>query len=85
MSYYLLLTRSITHAQQIASQLEHSGITARYLRAPAGLSTKGCAYAVRIGPRHLQAAMGILRPGGLEPVRIFYAGEDGLYREITAF
>lgn len=85
MSHYLLLTRSITHAQRMASQLERSGITARYLRPPVGLSTKGCGYAVRIGPKHLHAAVGVLRPQGLEPVRIFYAGEDGVYQEVTPF
>lgn len=85
MSHYLLLTRSITHAQRIAEQLERAGITARYLRPPVGLSSKGCGYAVRIGPKHLRTAVSVLRPQGLEPVRIFYAGEDGAYQEVTAF
>ena len=85
MSHYLLLTRSITHAQRMADLLERSGITARYLRPPVSVSSKGCGYAVRIGGKHLHAAIGVLRPQGLEPVRIMYAGEDGVYQEITAY
>lgn len=82
MAHYLLLTRSITHAQRMADQLERGGIAARYQRAPMGLSGRGCGYAVRIGAQRLQAAMGLLRPLGLEPVRVFYADGDGVYREV---
>ena len=83
MSHYLLLTRSITHAQRMAKQLEQAGIPAQYLRPPLHLSTKGCGYAVRIGSRHLRTAAGILAAQGLEPVRIFFAGENGVYQEVS--
>lgn len=65
--------------------LERSGITARYLRPPADLSSRGCGYAVRIGANHLQMAVGLLRPQGLEPIRIYSSGEDGVYREVMNF
>lgn len=85
MSYDLLLTRSITHAQRITEALERAGIAARYLRAPMGLSGKGCGYAVRIGGKHLQAAVGVLRPLGLEPVRVVRADGQGGYQELSSY
>ena len=49
MPYYLLLSRSITHAQRMSRVLERAGITARFFRPPMGLTDRGCSYAVRIG------------------------------------
>ena len=63
MPYYLLLCRSITHAQRMNKLLERSGVTAPYYRAPAGLTNRGCSYAVRIGADHYPAALRILQSG----------------------
>ena len=83
MSYYLLLSRSITHAQRMSRVLERAGITARFFRPPMGLTDRGCSYAVRIGEGSLPAAMERLRSEGLVPMRVFYTGSDGSFSEIT--
>ena len=79
--YYLLLYRSITHAQRMSKLLERSGVTAPYYRAPSGLTDRGCSYAVRVGAEHYPASLRILRSGGLPPMRAFYSPGDGTYRE----
>ena len=81
MPYYLLLCRSVTHAQRMSALLERAGITARYYRAPMTLSDRGCGYTVRVSASHYGTAMDVLRRGGMLPVRVFYAGGDGKYRE----
>ena len=81
MSYYLLLSRSITHAQRMSRVLERAGITARFFRPPMGLTDRGCSYAVRIGDGSLPAAMERLRSEGLVPMRVFYAESDGSFSE----
>ena len=83
MPYYLLLSRSITHAQRMSRVLERSGITARFFRPPMGLTDRGCSYAVRVGEGALQAALERLRAEGLLPTRVFEALDDGTFREIT--
>ena len=83
MSYYLLLSRSITHAQRMSRTLERAGITARFFRPPMGLTDRGCSYAVRIGGDYLSAAMDCLRREGLAPMRTFRAAGDGSFSEIT--
>ena len=81
MSYYLLLSRSITHAQRMSRVLERAGITARFFRPPMGLTDRGCSYAARIGEGSLPAAMERLRSEGLVPMRVFYAESDGSFSE----
>ena len=81
--YYLLLSRSITHAQRMSRTLERAGITARFYRPPMGLTDRGCSYAVRVPPEHYPAALGLLRAGGLPPMRVFYAGSDGTFSEVS--
>ena len=83
MPYYLLLSRSITHAQRMSRTLERAGITARFFRPPMGLTDRGCSYAVRVGEGSLSAALRRLREDGLMPMRVFYTGSDGSFSEIT--
>lgn len=83
MTYYLLLSRSITHAQRMSRALERAGITARFFRPPMGLTDRGCSYAVRVGAGSLPAALERLREEGLAPMRVFYAQSDGSFSEIT--
>lgn len=82
MPYYLLLSRSITHAQRMSSTLERAGITARFFRSPMGLTDRGCSYAVRIGANVLSAAVERLRADGLQPMSIFYTSGDGIFSEV---
>ena len=83
MPYYLLLSRSITHAQRMSRTLEQAGITTRFFRSPMGLTDRGCSYAVRIKAGDLSMAMDQLRRAGLPPMRVFYDGGDGTYSEAT--
>jgi len=83
MPYYLLLTRSITHAQRLSGMLEKAGISAPFFRPPISLTSRGCGYAVRISEKNLTAAIRLLRPAGLEPVRIYYFSGNGAFREIN--
>lgn len=83
MPYYLLLSRSITHAQRMSAALERAGITARFFRPPMGLTDRGCSYAVKIAPGRIEQALARLRTQGLMPMRAFYVGGDGAPREIT--
>lgn len=82
MRYYLLLSRSITHAQRMSSTLEQAGITARFFRPPMGLTDRGCSYAVRIGGEALSLALQRLRASGLQPVRVFYYDGSGAFSEV---
>ena len=82
MQNYLLLCRSITHAQRMSSALERIGVRGRIFRPPVGLTDRGCSYAVGIGTRYLETAMRQLRAEQLLPERIFYGVGDGTYREI---
>ncbi|MCI8419896.1 MAG: DUF3343 domain-containing protein [Oscillospiraceae bacterium] len=81
MPYYLLLSRSITHAQRMSALLERAGITARFSRPPMGLTDRSCGYAVHIGAERLTAALDCLRAGGLWPSKIFYYS-GGAYSEV---
>lgn len=82
MPYYLLLSRSITHAQRMSSALRTIGINARIFRPPVGLTDKGCSYAVRVAEAGFVPAMRKLKAAELLPVRVFYTTGDGAYQEI---
>lgn len=82
LQHYLLLCRSITHAQRMSKTLEYAGVRARISRPPVGLSDKGCSYAVRIGAAFYDRAMRELAAARLLPERVFSVSDDGAYREI---
>ena len=82
MPYSLLLSRSITHAQRMSYELSEAGITNRIIRPPVGLTDKGCAYAIRLSAKNIGAALDRLQDRKLMPVRVFYAADDGAYREV---
>ncbi len=82
MPYYLLLSRSITHAQRMSGVLERAGITARFFRPPMGLTDRSCGYAVRVSADRLSAALEQLREGGLWPSKFFFL-DGGAYSELT--
>ena len=60
MTEYLILCRSLTHAQRSVRLLERRGILAAVTKAPQELSSRGCAYAVSLR-RKLEEAVQILR------------------------
>ena len=71
MESYLLLARSVTHAQQMMRGLEQAGIRSHVQRAAAGLSERGCGYTLSIAARNYPAAMQRLRNIGQKPIKIF--------------
>lgn len=85
MPYYLLLCRSITHAQRMSRTLERSGITAHFFRPPMGMTDRGCSYAVRVSENNFPAAMNQLRAEGLMPMRMLFTTGDGTFSEVASF
>lgn len=81
METYLLIARSVTQAQHMARALEACGIRAGLLRAPAGLTNRGCSYAVRIRAEQWDAARSCLTQADLRPLSI-YRREGSGYREV---
>lgn len=76
-----LIARSITRAQRMDAELRKRGITAALIRAPAGLTDRGCAYALRLRPQRMDAALKILQETGLAPYQIFVR-DGGEIREV---
>ena len=62
MTHYLITFRSLTHAQRAARVLERAGITTAVIKAPQGLSSNGCAYALTLR-RSPETALSLLRQG----------------------
>lgn len=81
MSIYLITFRSLTHAQRAARLLERGGFTATVIKAPQGLSEKGCAYAVTLRGR-VGEALTLLRGSSLRMGRVFRREADGTYTEV---
>ena len=82
MLYYLIVCRSLTHAQRTAAALERGGITARILRSPERSVVEGCSPSVKRSQRSLPEALRILQRAELSPKRIFITAGDGSYQEV---
>ena len=81
MTQYLIMCRSLTNAQKSARLLERSGITAMVVKAPQGLSTSGCGYAVLLRKR-FDEAVTLLRRNNLLNGKLFSRTEGEEYREV---
>ena len=81
MEYYLLIARSVTQAQHMTRVLNSCGIRAVLFRAPAGLTGRGCSYAVRINSERRQAARDCLDRAQLRPLAVF-TKEGNRYVEV---
>ncbi len=81
MTQYLILCRSLTHAQRAARTLERAGITATVIRAPQGLSSSGCAHGVILRKRLVEAVR-ILDQNRLSYGKLYQRGPDGSYEEV---
>lgn len=80
MTQYLITFRSLTHAQRAARLLERSGVTVAVIRAPQGLSSSGCAYALTLRKNPAEA-LALLKRGGVSIGKLFRRGPDGGYTE----
>lgn len=77
----IILFRSLTHAQRGIRILSAGGIPATLVRAPAGLSDRGCAYGALVAPRRLTQALQTLADREVPHGKVFLPDEDGGYRE----
>ena len=66
MERYLLVARSITHAQQMMKVLDRAGIRTRVLRASAELTGRGCGYTLEVAERNYAAAIRRLQDAQVE-------------------
>lgn len=82
MLYYLIVCRSLTHAQRTAAALERAGIAARVLRSPKSIAGEGCSHCVKVSQRSLPDALRVLQRAELSPKRIFITAGDGSYQEV---
>ena len=80
MDHELLLARSITQAQHMVRSLGGCGIRSALMRAPVGLTDRGCAYGVRLRPGTLGAALTCLQAAGIKPLAVYHHTREG-YRE----
>lgn len=78
---YLIMCRSLTYAQRSTALLERHGITASVVKAPQGLSTSGCGYAVSLY-RRFDEARSILKKNNMINGKIFQRMENGEFREL---
>ena len=83
MTQYLIMCRSLTYAQRTQKILEHAGFSAGVVKAPQGLNTSGCGYAVSIY-RRANEAISLLKTGNLLSGKIFRRTESGDYVEVRA-
>ena len=60
----------MTQAQRAGRLLTSYGITNQVFRSPAGLTERGCSYAVRVRSEQLDRAAGILRANQINPVKV---------------
>ena len=70
MDHYLLVARSITHAQQMMKVLDRAGIRTRVLRASAEVTGRGCGYTLEVSERTYAAAVRRLQDAQVGPVKI---------------
>lgn len=82
MVYYLIICRSLTHAQRTAGVLERAAIAAHITRAPKSVSVEGCTHAVKVSERKLADALVVLRRADLAPNRVYIVSADGSYKEV---
>ena len=78
---YLIMCRSLTNAQRSAALLERKGISATVIKAPQGISTSGCGYALSLY-RNFEDATLLLRRNKLLNGKRFIRLDGGEYMEV---
>lgn len=81
MKQYLILCRSVTSAQRCAKALESSLIRASVTKAPRGLTSAGCSYALLLHGK-LEDALALLKRKDLPFGKVFEREANGEYREV---
>lgn len=81
MTQYLIMCRSLTYAQRAQKILERAGFSSGIVKAPQGLNTSGCGYAVSIY-RRADEAISLLKANKLLSGKVFRRAENGDYVEV---
>ena len=80
---YLMIARSVTHAQRIERELRRIGLRVGVFHAPLELTAgRGCAYALTVEPAAIRPAMKAINGMNLRPAAIYFQDEAG-YREVA--
>ena len=79
---YLILCRSLTHAQRTTHVLDQAKIKSHVTRTPRSIAADGCGYCVRLEGSKPEAALRLLREAGLDPKQVYIYDESGTYREV---
>ncbi len=74
--------RSVTRAQQAKAALEEEGIACFQRRSPRGLSQTGCAYALCVSTRDMEAAERLLKRRAPEYQGPYLRRLDGSFTEV---
>ena len=82
MDIYLIVTRSITQAQQMQRVLLRAGLSSQIIRGHRAIMQGGCGYTVQVAGWDAAAAAEALRQAQLRPERI-YRYQNGLYQEVV--
>lgn len=72
---------SLTTAQRSQKLLERSGISAALVKAPQGLNTLGCGYALSLY-KNFSDAVSILKKNGMLKGKLFSREHNGEYIEV---
>ncbi len=80
--HYLILSKSLTHAQRTARLLQREGVFASVTKAPQSANPGGCTYGVKIGARNLERAQSILQEAGLAAEKLFSVDAHGRINEV---
>ena len=74
---YLMIYKSLTHAQKAAKLLERAGVASKIQKAPRGTAGEGCTYDVSVSERNLPSALSVLRGAEMPPLKILSVYDDG--------
>lgn len=77
----IILFRSLTYAQRGVRVLAAGGVPATVVKAPEGLSKKGCVYAAGVSEKNLRRAVHILSQQEVSHGDVFVRGENGKFTE----
>ena len=81
--YAIIVLRSLTYAQRGSGALSLAGIPSSVMKAPQGLTEKGCTYGVRLNETKLRRAVALLDGHGIDRGRAFLRSRlTGEYREV---
>ena len=82
MSHILILCRSLTQAQRLSKELNHSGMKSHVQRTPRSISPSGCGYCVSTMGELDQLAE-LLNSSSIHPRGVYVQSEDGSYMEVA--